>query len=206
MKTVRLVPLLIVLTVAAPAFAQQTQAQRDADRAMQDSIRQAQQYQQQQQQDALAARVQTLEDQRRSDDNLRALQSQVPGPASPPVLAPVGPPLYALQGSRPLPITSDQADVATAATPQAQAAANAYAACLTEAARGLDDHISDAATIAAAIEPSCQTQFQAWKGLLDQGAAGQVRLVLDESIGVSQHNTAVQAVLKARQAPPRASR
>ncbi len=200
---VRIVPLLMALALASPTFAQETQAQRDADRAMQDSIRQGQQYLQQQQQDALAARVQMLEEQRRTEENLRALQGAAQQPAPPP---PLGPPVYALQNTRPLLAPSAMADTATAASPDAQAAVNAYSACLTEAARGLDDHISDAATIASAVEPSCQKQFQAWKDILDRGAASGARLAMDQSLSVSQQSTAVQAVLRARQLAPRGSR
>lgn len=97
------------------------------------------------------------------------------------------------------PFSNPQPSYGMATNAQKQAAADAYTACLTAAARRMDDHISDAATIATAIQPGCFSQFGAWKETLERGTVGGLRVSLEQALEVSQQTGAVQAVLQVRQ-------
>ncbi len=203
---VRLITGLMILAAAGPAFAQDdaAQRQRDADRAIQDSLRNIDRYEQQQRTNALDQRVQNLEAQRQQDADLRALQAQAPAP---PIPIPVPRPIVQTQPStafsnstgRISPFAPVQPDIGTASEARRRAAADSYAVCLTRAAGSLDDQISDAATIAVVIEPSCAREFDGWKTTLEDGTARDARIALEQSLNASRQSAAIQAVLQARQ-------
>jgi len=137
------------------------------------------------------ARLSAIE--RQQQANQAALRAAQSASASTPVPAPTA--------SLPKisPFSNPQPSYGMATNAQKQAAADAYTACLTGAARRMDDHISDAATIAVAIQPGCFSQFGAWKESLERGTVGGLRITLEQALELSQQTGAVQAVLQVRQ-------
>jgi hypothetical protein len=228
-------PLILVAALAAavPAFAQDSQAERDrlaAIRAQGEAERaalevQRLQMEQQNRQRELEARLDAIEAQRRTDEILRQPASatttlttaeqqrqfdlearlaaverqrnvdQLAAARSPSQAQPT--PAAALP--RISPFETRQPNYGTATEAQKQAAAEAYAACLIQNAKRLDDHVSDAATIALAIQPGCAIQFESWRGVLQQGVPSSVRVAVDQALEAGQQGGAVQAVLQARQ-------
>src|SRR4051812_17958039 len=208
--------LVAVLAVAVPAFAQD-QAERDrqaAVRAQGEAERAAQEAQRQQIEAAnaqrdLQLRVDALEAQRRTQEVLAPQTIPTFPQARQEVLRQqdIEARLAAIERQRiidqnaqasaaisPLsPFTSPQPAYGTATGPERQAAADTFAACLTAAARRLDDRISDAGTVAGAIHATCTGQFEAWKAVLERGTAGPLRVSLDRAIDAGQQSGAVQA-------------
>ena len=74
-----------------------------------------------------------------------------------------------------------------------------YLDCLIGEAQKLDDHVSDAATIASGIADLCGPEMQHIKNAVDQGVNVRVGRMLDQHLDGMRQSTAITAVLKERQ-------
>ena len=74
--------------------------------------------------------------------------------------------------------------------------------CMIGAARDLDDHISDAATIATGISSRCSPELQAIKDASNPGHDAEWQSINNSVLDQDRQRSAVLAVLKARQLFP----
>ena len=74
-----------------------------------------------------------------------------------------------------------------------------YLLCLTGEAEKLDDHVSDAATIATVVSQLCGTELQRIKDVVDRGQSARVSRMLDQHVDDMRQSLAVSAILKERQ-------
>lgn len=75
----------------------------------------------------------------------------------------------------------------------------AYLDCLTNATRQLDDHHSDASTVAQAIAPMCLAEFQRHVTFEGRFLNPNARRIFERRVSELQFQTALQVVLHNRQ-------
>ena len=98
-----------------------------------------------------------------------------------------------------LAIIGAAAAVATASpTDSRETAMNDYMTCLADHAHKIDDHTSDASTIATAIELACPSEEARLKDAYSDPADRDARRIFDPQFAAGRHAMAIRAVLFSR--------
>jgi hypothetical protein len=87
------------------------------------------------------------------------------------------------------------------AADEGSAAFRPYLACLAQQAAQIDDHRSDAATVAIAIEHLCVEEAQGFVDALSEGADAETVAAIHRNFDEQRRAYAIRAVLMSRRRP-----